>query len=211
MDFIEEKLLNYALLHSQKEPELLQKLWRETNLEVLQPRMLTSPLQGRLLSLLSKLLKPEKILEIGTYTGYSALCLCEGLSEKGELHTIDKNEELNDIQNKYFNNSLHRNKIIQYTGKALDIIPQLNYDFDLIFLDADKENYINYLELLVPKLKSGGLLLTDNVLWSGKVLMENPDKETKIIKKYNYLINGDSRLESILLPIRDGLTLSRKI
>ena len=210
MNFINDEIINYANDHSESEPILLKNLYRETNLEVLNPRMISSPLQGRLLSFLSKLINPKNILEIGTYTGYSALCLCEGLKKNGVIHTIDKNEELSKIQKKYFNLSIFKSQIIQHVGNAKNIIPKLNIDFDLIFIDADKENYIKYFDLVVPKLKSGGLLITDNVLWSGKVLSEDNDNETKIIKKYNTLIKNDPRLKSLMLPIRDGLTLSLK-
>ena len=210
MNFINDEIINYANDHSESEPILLKNLYRETNLEVLNPRMISSPLQGRLLSFLSKLINPKNILEIGTYTGYSALCLCEGLKKNGVIHTIDKNEELSKIQKKYFNRSIFKSQIFQHVGNAKNIIPKLNIDFDLIFIDADKENYIKYFDLVVPKLKSGGLLITDNVLWSGKVLSEDNDNETKIIKKYNTLIKNDPRLKSLMLPIRDGLTLSLK-
>ncbi len=210
MNFINDEIINYANDHSESEPILLKNLYRETNLEVLNPRMISSPLQGRLLSFLSKLINPKNILEIGTYTGYSALCLCEGLKKNGVIHTVDKNEELSKIQKKYFNRSIFKSQIIQHFGNAKNIIPKLNIDFDLIFIDADKENYIKYFDLVVPKLKSGGLLITDNVLWSGKVLSEDNDNETKIIKKYNTLIKNDTRLKSLMLPIRDGLTLSLK-
>ena len=210
MNFINDEIINYANDHSESEPILLKTLYRETNLEVLNPRMISSPLQGRLLSFLSKLINPKNILEIGTYTGYSALCLCEGLKKNGVIHTIDKNEELSKIQKKYFNRSIFKSQIIQHVGNAKNIIPKLNIDFDLIFIDADKENYIKYFDLVFPKLKSGGLLITDNVLWSGKVLTEDFDRETKIIKKYNIRLKKDKRLKSLLLPVRDGLTLSLK-
>ena len=211
MDLISEKIINYSLLHSKKESELLKNLYRETYLKVLNPRMICSPLQGRLLSILSKIIKPKKILEIGTFTGYSTLCLAEGLSAKGEIHTIDNNEELLTIQKQYFNNSAYKKNIIQHLGDALNLIPKLNHSFDLIFLDADKINYINYYKIIIPKLKSGGLLISDNVLWSGKVISNSMDKETNILKKYNKLVNKDKRMESVLLPIRDGITLSIKV
>ncbi|MDG2396716.1 MAG: O-methyltransferase [Flavobacteriaceae bacterium] len=211
MDLISEKIINYSLLHSKKESELLKNLYRETYLKVLNPRMICSPLQGRLLSILSKIIKPKKILEIGTFTGYSTLCLAEGLSTKGEIHTIDNNEELLTIQKQFFNNSAYKKNIIQHLGYALNLIPKLNHSFDLIFLDADKINYINYYNIIIPKLKSGGLLISDNVLWSGKVISSSMDKETNILKKYNKLVNKDKRMESVLLPIRDGITLSIKV
>ena len=172
MNFSSEKLDEYLSSNSQNEPSLLNELYRETNLKILQPRMISGPYQGRLLSLISKIINPTNILEIGTYTGYSTLCLCEGLKENGEIHTIDINEELISIQNKYFNRSNYRNKIHQHLGNALEIIPKLDNKFDLIFLDADKNNYPSYLEIVVDKLKIGGVLLSDNVLWNGKILNE---------------------------------------
>ena len=210
MNFISDDIMNYAADHSEAEPILLKNLYRETNLKVLNPRMISSSFQGRLLSFLSKLINPKYILEVGTYTGYSSLCLCEGLKKNGVIHTIDKNEELSKIQRKYFNKSVFKNQIVQHLGNAINIIPKLNFDFDLIFIDADKENYIKYFDLVFPKLKSGGLLITDNVLWSGKVLKKDLDRETKIIKKYNSKLNKDKRIKNLLLPIRDGLTLSLK-
>ena len=210
MNFISDDIMNYATDHSEAEPILLKNLYRETNLKVLNPRMISSSFQGRLLSFLSKLINPKYILEVGTFTGYSSLCLCEGLKKNGMIHTIDRNEELSKIQRKYFNKSVFKNQIVQHLGNAINIIPKLNFDFDLIFIDADKENYIKYFDLVFPKLKSGGLLITDNVLWSGKVLTEDFDRETKIIKKYNSRLKKDKRLKSLLLPVRDGLTLSLK-
>lgn len=210
MNFISDDIMNYATGHSETEPILLKNLYRETNLKVLNPRMISSSFQGRLLSFLSKLINPKYILEVGTYTGYSSLCLCEGLKKNGKIHTIDKNEELSTIQRKYFNKSVFKNQIVQHLGNAINIIPKLNFDFDLIFIDADKENYIKYFDLVFPKLNSGGLLITDNVLWSGKVLKKDLDRETKIIKKYNSKLNKDKRIKNLLLPIRDGLTLSLK-
>jgi caffeoyl-CoA O-methyltransferase len=211
MDFIPEKIDAYAVAHSQKEPELLQKLNRETWQKMLQPRMLSGHFQGRILSMISKLINPKNILEIGTYTGYSALCLAEGMQSTGELHTIDSNEELHDFQRKYFNASGYGSQIIQHTGFALEIIPIIKLDFDLVFIDADKNNYPNYLEMLLPKLKKGAVILSDNVLWSGKVLspIAKDDEDTKALVKYNQLLNNHPKLETVLLPIRDGLTISR--
>jgi predicted O-methyltransferase YrrM len=211
MEFISKDIQEYANLHSQKEPDLLQKLNRETWQKVLIPRMLSGAYQGRLLSMLSKLIKPKQILEIGTYTGYSALCLAEGLSADGQLHTIDHNEELATIQKKYFNKSAYKNQIKTYLGEALDIIENFEIKFDLAFIDADKVNYPNYFKTIVPKMNPNGLILSDNVLWSGKVLQqaEAKDKDTLALQNYNKLINDDPRVESVLLPIRDGLTLTR--
>ena len=212
MYFISEKLDDYVVQHTENEPELLRELSRETFQKILQPRMLSGHFQGRILSFLSKLIRPKKILELGTFTGYSALCLAEGLDKDGELHTIDKNEELVSFQRRYFNRSIHASKIHQHTGCALEIIKKLNYKFDLIFIDADKSNYVNYFNLLADKIKRGGVLISDNVLWSGKVIepLENSDLSTKVLLEYNKLLKEDSRFETILLPIRDGLTLSIK-
>lgn len=208
-----EKLEAYVNEHSQPEPELLRKLNRETWQKVLAPRMLSGHLQGRLLSLISKMVSPENILEIGTYTGYSALCLAEGMRKDGFLHTIDINEELYDFQRKYFDESNFGKQIIQYLGNAIEIIPTMDFTFDLVFIDADKENYSNYLELIIPKLRSGGIILSDNVLWSGKVVEEvkENDRATKALLEYNRLLNEHPLLETVLLPIRDGLSISRKI
>lgn len=211
MHFISEELELYVEQHSQNEPELLVQLFRETHQKVLQPRMLSGHFQGRVLSMLSKIIAPKSILEIGTYTGYAALCLAEGLQKNGILHTIDIKEELVTIQKKYFDLSNWKDQIIPHLGNALDIIPNLNTTFDLVFIDADKENYIHYFNLIVPLMNPGGIILSDNVLWSGKVLEElNPkDTSTKILVEYNQIINQDPRVETVLLPIRDGLTVTR--
>lgn len=212
MQFISEKLDDYVVRHSEDEPELLQQLTRETYQKILQPRMLSGHYQGRVLSMISKLLQPKHILEIGTYTGYSALCLAEGLQEDGELHTIDINEELFVFQRTYFDKSEYGSQIYQHLGNALDIIPKLDKTFDLIFIDADKDNYPNYFSIIIDKLNPGGIIISDNVLWSGKVIEEiNPkDNSTKAVLKYNTLLKNDKRIETIILPIRDGLALSRK-
>jgi len=213
MDFLPEEINTYVEKHSQPEPELLQKLNRETWQKILAPRMLSGHLQGRVLSILSKLINPKNILEIGTYTGYSALCLAEGMQKEGELHTIDINEELHDFQRKYFDASGFGEQIIQHTGNALEIIPKLSQTFDLVFIDADKSNYPKYLDIILPKLKSGSVILSDNVLWSGKVVqpVKKEDKDTEALLKYNKLLNEHPKLETVLLPIRDGLTVSRVI
>jgi predicted O-methyltransferase YrrM len=213
MHFIPEKLDQYVVAHSQSEPELLQQLNKETWQKIMIPRMLSGHYQGRVLSMISKLIRPKNILEIGTYTGYSALCLAEGIQDKGELHTIDHNEELVDFQKKYFDKSPWKNQIIPHLGDASEIIPELNKTFDLVFIDADKKNYPNYLEILLPKLKSGSVILSDNVLWSGKVIepLNKDDTETKAILKYNTMLNNHPQLETVLLPIRDGLTITRVI
>ncbi len=211
MHFISTTLEDYIEQHSQEEPALLAALNKETYQKVLLPRMLSGHFQGRVLSMLSKLIRPVNILEIGTYTGYSALCLCEGMQENGYLHTIDIKEELVDFQRKHFDKSPWGNQIIQHLGEAVSIIPTLDIKFDLVFIDADKENYINYFEMIVPKMNKGGIILSDNVLWSGKVLepLQPNDTSTKILLEYNELLKNDSRVESVLLPIRDGLTVSR--
>ena len=212
MHFISEKLDDYVVKHSEEEPALLQALTRETYQKILQPRMLSGHYQGRVLSVLSKLIKPKTILELGTFTGYSALCLAEGLDKNGILHTIDINEELVDFQRSYFDKSDYGSRIVQHLGPALDIIPTLDTTFDLVFMDADKPNYINYFHQIIEKLNPGGVILSDNVLWSGKVIenLDPSDISTKIVLEYNALLKDDSRLETVLLPIRDGLTVSIK-
>jgi len=211
MDFISSALDNYVVNHTEKEPVLLQQLTRETYQKILQPRMLSGPYQGRVLSMLSKLIRPKSILEIGTYTGYSALCLAEGMAENGILHTIDINEELTAFQRKYFDRSPFGNQIKQHLGNAIDIIPQIDTKFDLVFIDADKPNYPAYFNCIITKMKKGGVILSDNVLWNGKVIqkLKQDDISTKAILTYNKLLVNDSRIETVLLPIRDGLTISR--
>ena len=212
MHFISNELDNYVVQHSEKEPELLKALTRETYQKVLQPRMLSGHYQGRVLSLLSKLIRPKTILELGTFTGYSALCLAEGLQKEGVLHTIDHNEELATLQRHYFDLSPFGSQIHQHTGKAIDIIPKMDLGFDLVFMDADKENYINYFYQIIEKLNPGGVILSDNVLWSGKVIepLVASDISTNTVMEYNRLLKDDKRLETVLLPIRDGLTVSIK-
>ena len=211
MHFISQELEDYIEQHSEKEPELLAQLNKETYQKILLPRMLSGNFQGRVLSMLSKLIRPVNILEIGTYTGYSALCLCEGMQDNGQLHTIDIKEELVDFQRKHFDKSPWGRQIVQHLGEAVAIIPNLDMKFDLVFIDADKENYINYFEMIVPKMNKGGIILSDNVLWSGKVLepLQKNDLSTKILLEYNQLLKNDPRVETVLLPIRDGLTVSR--
>ncbi|CAM1342685.1 O-methyltransferase [Tenacibaculum amylolyticum] len=211
MHFLPESIDNYVVQHSQQEPELLKELNRETWQKVLNPRMLSGPFQGRVLSMISKLIAPKSILEIGTYTGYSALCLAEGLQEDGILYTIDKNEELEELQSKYFEKSSYSNQIKQYVGNAIEIIPTIQEKFDLVFIDADKSNYPNYFHLIIERMNKGGIILSDNVLWSGKVVepLDEKDNDTKMLLTYNKLLNEDDRVETVLLPIRDGLTISR--
>ena len=211
MHFISQELEDYIEQHSEQEPQHLAALNKETYQKILLPRMLSGHFQGRVLSMLSKLIRPVNILEIGTYTGYSALCLCEGMQENGQLHTIDIKEELIDFQRKHFDKSAWGKQIVQHLGEAIGIIPSLDLKFDLVFIDADKENYINYFEMIVPKMNKGGIILSDNVLWSGKVLepLQKNDLSTKILLEYNQLLKNDPRVETVLLPIRDGLTVSR--
>lgn len=211
MHFLSSVLENYLADNSQEEPALLKELTRETHLKVIQPRMLTGHFQGRVLSLLSKIISPKYILEIGTYTGYSALCLAEGLQTNGQLHTIDVNPELAKFQRTYFDKSEYGKQIVQHTGDALDIIPSMEITFDLVFIDAEKKQYNSYLEAVLQKTKSGSIILSDNVLWSGKVVepLDPKDKATKVLLDYNKKLAQHPNLETVLLPIRDGLTLSR--
>ena len=211
MHFISQELEDYIEQHSENEPDLLAALNKETYQKILLPRMLSGHFQGRVLSMLSKLIRPVNILEIGTFTGYAALCLCEGMQENGQLHTIDIKEELETIQRKYFDKSPWGSQIFQHLGEAMAIIPTLELKFDLVFIDADKENYIHYFELILPKMNKGGIILSDNVLWSGKVLepLQKNDSSTEILIRYNELLKNDPRVETVLLPIRDGLTVSR--
>ena len=211
IDFIDKDLLKYVESNSQNEPQILKELNRETHLKVLNPRMLSGSYQGRLLSLLSKIISPKSVLEIGTYTGYSALCIAEGLDKNGIIDTIDINEELQEIQNKYFKKSGFEKQIYQHVGNALDIIPKIDKCFDLVFLDADKENYPEYYNLVIDKIVSGGILIADNVLWSGKVI-DKKDSDLTTIKliEFNNLVQNDKRVETMVLPIRDGLSICRK-
>lgn len=211
MHFLSEDIEDYIEKHSQAEPPLLAQLNKETYQKILLPRMLSGHFQGRVLSMLSKLIRPKSILEVGTYTGYATLCLCEGLQPQGEVHTIDIKEELLDFQRKYFDRSPWGKQIHQHLGEALEIIPGLNANFDLVFIDADKENYLNYYELLVPKMNPGGIIMSDNVLWSGKVVepLQEGDESTRVLLEYNHRLVNDPRVETVLLPIRDGLTVTR--
>ena len=213
MDFISKKLIEYISENSSKEPEILAKLNKETYQKVLQPRMLSGHIQGRFLSMISKIKSPSCILEIGTYTGYGTLCLAEGLSNGGKIFTIDRNEELLKIQNKYFEMSGKRDKIIQLTGNAKDILENLDESYDIVFIDADKENYIEYFNLVSERLNNNGIIISDNVLWSGKVLNSpsKNDDETNILIEFNKTLNEDERFETMILPLRDGLSISRLI
>ena len=211
MHFISNVLETYINQNTEEEPQLLQDLTRETHQKVIQPRMITGHYQGRVLSMLSKIIAPKNILEIGTYTGYSAICLAEGLQKNGVLHTIDVNEELYDIQRKYFDKSGHGPQIQQYVGDALKIIPKMEVNFDLVFIDAEKKNYDAYFETVIRKCKAGSIILSDNVLWSGKVIepLKKSDQATNALLDYNKKLKEDKRVETVLLSIRDGLTVSR--
>ncbi|MCB0506198.1 MAG: class I SAM-dependent methyltransferase [Cyclobacteriaceae bacterium] len=213
MEFIEEELARYVEEHSQPESELLQRINRETHLEVLRPRMLSGHLQGRVLSMLSKMIRPKNVLEIGTYTGYSALCIAEGLAEGGKIITIDKNEELEARVRQYVKESPYGQQIELRIGDALEILPTLEEDFDLVFIDADKANYLNYFNLVIDRLHSGAYLIADNVLWSGKVIeqVEEGDVDTHALIEFNKAMQHDNRVENVLFPIRDGLMVIRKI
>tara|TARA_B110000263_G_scaffold107480_1_gene93899 strand:- start:3963 stop:4601 length:639 start_codon:yes stop_codon:yes gene_type:complete len=211
MEFINKNIEDYISNHSNQETDLLSQLNRETWAKVLMPRMLSGHIQGRVLSLFSNIIKPTNIIEIGTYTGYSALCLSEGIKENGEIHTIDINEEHTLIAEKYFKKSKFSKNIIQHLGKALDIIPKINKRFQLAFIDADKENYSKYFDLLIDKIDVNGIIIADNVLWSGKVIKKPMDNETKELDLYNKKVNSDLRVENILLSVRDGLMICRKI
>src|SRR4051812_27839748 len=212
MEFIDEKIENYALSMSRPESEVLKKLNRETWAKVMMPRMLSGHMQGNLLSMLSHMLRPKQILEIGTYTGYSGLCLAEGLAEGGKLHTIDINEELESMVRRFIREAGMESRISYYIGNALQIIPTIDETFDLVFIDADKKNYAAYYDIVFDKVRSGGYIIADNVLWSGKVLDDESkmDADTRAIHEYNKKIHQDPRVEHMLLPVRDGLMIARK-
>lgn len=213
MEFLPKKLDDYVCEHTQQENDILKDLNRETWAKVLIPRMLSGHLQGRTLAMLSKMINPKNILEIGTYTGYSAICLSEGLQENGLLHTIDINEELYTMSSSYFKKAGIADKIIQHVGDAINIIPEIDLKWDLIFIDADKQNYANYFDLVIDNLAMGGFIIADNVLWSGKVIekINEKDKETAAIVDFNKKIQLSERVENVLMPIRDGLMVCRKI
>jgi caffeoyl-CoA O-methyltransferase len=213
MEFIDPLLDEYVCAHTENEPAILKELNRKTHLSVLQPRMLSGHFQGRVLSMLSHMIKPENVLEIGTYTGYSALCFAEGIREGGKVITIDVNEELEDLVREYIDKAGMNDKIDYRIGDAMEIIPTLSEQFDVVFIDADKKNYCNYYDLVFDKVKTGGYIIADNVLWSGKVLEDNEtlDRETKILMDYNNKVHNDVRVQEVLLPIRDGLMIARKL
>lgn len=211
MEFIDQKLADYSASHTTPETSLLKKINRDTHANVLKPRMLSGHLQGRLLSMISHMIRPSRILEIGTYTGYSAICLCEGLKAGGRLVTIDKNEELETKLRSFFKEAGLENTIDLRIGNALKIIPALDQSFELVFIDADKENYSGYFDLVIDKVPPGGYILADNVLWSGKVVEEKIDKDTRAILDFNDKVHNDPRVENVLLPVRDGIMVMRKL
>ncbi len=214
MNFLKKEIEDYAESHTTPESDLLNRINRETHLKVLQPRMLSGHYQGRVLSMFSRMLHPKSILEVGTYTGYSAICLAEGLAEDGRIDTIDINEELEPMVSQYFEESGYSDQIDFHIGNALDIIPKLNRRYDLVFIDADKENYSAYWEAVFDKVQIGGYIIADNVLWSGKVLDPveiDSDRDTQALVAYNEMVQNDVRVENILLPVRDGLLIARKI
>jgi len=213
MDFLSSEIENYSLSHTSEENDLLKDLNRQTHVQVLQPRMLSGHLQGRILSMFSCMIRPSRVLEIGTYTGYSALCIAEGISENGKIITIDSNKELELFTRTYFSKSKFNNQIEFIVGNALNVIQQLEETWDLVFIDADKENYLNYYELVLKNVRKGGFIIADNVLWSGKVTQEisSNDNETSGIVEFNKKVNEDSRVENVLVPVRDGLMVLRKV
>lgn len=213
MDFLSSEIENYSLSHTSEENDLLKDLNRQTHVQVLQPRMLSGHLQGRILSMFSCMIRPSRVLEIGTYTGYSALCIAEGISENGKIITIDSNKELEPFTRTYFSKSKFNDQIEFIVGNALSVIPKLEETWDLVFIDADKGNYLNYYESVLKNVRKGGFIIADNVLWSGKVTQEiSPnDNETSGIVEFNKKVNEDSRVENVLVPVRDGLMVLRKV
>ncbi len=210
MNFIEEKIEKYAVEHTTEQPEYLYNLYRETHLKVLQPIMLSGHLQGRFLKMVSAMIRPKNVLEIGTFTGYSALCFAEGLAEDGKIYTIDINEEIAHVARKYFAESGMENKIEFMIGNALEIIPPLDIEFDLVFIDADKVNYLNYYKMVIDKVRTGGFILGDNALWHGKVTEKADDEDTAALQEFNDFVQADTRVENVLLPLRDGIMCIQK-
>ena len=211
MEFLDKDLMDYVEQHTSPETDLLKQINRDTHANVLMPRMLSGHLQGRVLATFSHMLRPKAILEIGTYTGYSALCLAEGLAPDGQLHTIDINEELEGKVRAFFQQSPHANAIHYHIGNAPDIIPTLSLEWDLVFIDADKKNYSRYFELVIDQVRPGGFIIADNVLWSGKVVGNKTDKDTEAIRRFNQQVHQDERVENVLFPLRDGLMVLRKV
>jgi len=211
MEFIDPRLLEYSEDHTSPESDLLKEISRNTRASVMMPRMLSGHLQGRFLAMISRMIKPQRILEIGTYTGYSAICLAEGLTKGGQLITIDINEELEGKVRGYFSKAGLENTIDYRIGNALTILPTLKVNFDLVFIDADKQNYSNYFDLVIDKVSDGGYVIADNVLWSGKVIDTKQDKDTRAIVDFNKKIQADTRVENVLMPIRDGILVMKKL
>ena len=213
MDLLNPEIQRYVEEHTQAESAILRQLNRETHAKVLMPKMLSGHLQGRVLSMFSRMIQPSYVLEIGTYTGYSAICLAEGLTQGGKVITLDVNEELEPLVRRYFEEAGVSNRIDFRIGDALEIIPKLNQKMDLVFIDADKKNYADYFDLVIAKVRKGGYILADNVLWSGKVIQgtENVDKDTQAIQAFNDKVHNDQRVENVLFPIRDGLMVMRKL
>ncbi|MGG7661185.1 O-methyltransferase [Dyadobacter sp. BHUBP1] len=213
MKFLVEEIEEYSAAHTEEENALLKSLNRETHANVLSPRMLSGHMQGRFLSMISRMIRPDRILEIGTYTGYSGICLCEGLNPGGKLITIDVNEELESFTRRYFDQTPFKDQIDYRIGNALDIIPTLTDTFDIVFIDADKINYSSYFNLCLDKTRTGGFLIADNVLWSGKVVqqLKKIDKDTQALLDFNRMVHEDTRVSNMLLPIRDGLMILQKL
>lgn len=214
MEFLNEALQKYVEDHTQEESPLLKQINRQTHAEVMRPRMLSGHLQGRVLAMLSHMIQPQTILEIGTYTGYSAICLAEGLAADGKLITIDKNDELEERVRAYFEAANLEENITYLLGNAMELIPTLDMSFDLVFIDADKANYTHYYDMVIDKVRTGGYIIADNVLWSGKVVPEGRtklDKDTQVMLDFNAKVHMDARVQNVLLPIRDGLMILRKL
>ena len=211
MDVIQKDMQRNAERHTSEESALLKRINRETYAQIMHPRMLSGHLQGRILSMISCMIRPRVILEIGTFTGYSAICMAEGLQEEGKLITIDINEELHERVSGYFREANLHDRIDYRIGDAVDVIPQLEEKFDLVFIDADKENYSRYFDLVIDRVNLNGFILADNVLWSGKVLQAKPDKDARAIIEFNKKVQQDQRVENVLLPIRDGMMLMKKV
>lgn len=211
MELLTEGLQTYLEQHCETEPELLRYINRETHLKVPMARMLSGHYQGRVLSFLSKIIFPSRILEIGTFTGYATICLSEGLADNGIIHTIDVNEELEERVQQYFDSSRFSSKIKYHIGDAITIIPQLEEVFDMVFIDADKKSNDVYYDLVFGKVRQGGLIIVDNVLWSGKITAGAHDKDTENIRRFNEKVTNDPRTEKLILPVRDGLFIIRKL
>ncbi len=210
MEFIDQKIQRYAELHTESESDSLARINRDTQANVMMPRMLSGHMQGRILAAFSSMIRPKAVLEIGTYTGYSAVCFAEGLAEGGQVITFDINVDLEEKGRSFFQESAYRNAIEYRIGFSLDVIPQLEHTFDLVFIDADKANYINYYNLTLPKVRKGGFIIADNVLWSGKILNDKKDKDTLALNNFNKLVHNDQRVQNVLFPIRDGLMVLKK-